>query len=254
MSKESAVKLLHGRIAGHGTVPLVIAGPYRSGTSLVAAICEALGAHLGKELSTGSKHNPKGFHEEPRLARLCRQMYTQPWLHESMDRPRRLAALASWFSMEMAEAGSQKLIGGKHPILCLLVDDVLEAWGDRTRFVLVRRPVEEAIESLRRTNWPEWRTNPGSHEHSINLLAEARDRAIERLGERCLAVEYHQLLRRPDIEVERIATFLGPVEKKSLTKAAALVKPELYRTQLGRSAPDVGPADASRSAARTPSQ
>lgn len=230
--EESAIELLHRRIAARRAVPLVVAGPYRSGTSLVAGVCHALGAHVGRTAKSGNKHNPTTSFEAPLLGRRCRQMYREPWLEESVDRTRRVTLLASWFSMAMNYARGKKLIGGKHPIMCLLVDELLEAWGDRTRFIFVRRPVGEAIESLRRTNWPEWRNSPGSHEHAINLLAEARDRAVDRLGRRCLVVDYHELLERPEVEVERIGAFLGKVDQQRLARATAMVKPELYRTKL----------------------
>lgn len=232
-SQQARVEQLHARITAQGVVPLVIAGPYRSGTSLVASICQALGAYIGEVTTTGGKHNPLGTYEAPELARLCRQMYAEPWLNELLDRPQRVTLLSSWLSTAMTEAPSTKLIGGKHPILCMLVDEVLEAWGDRTRFIFVRRPIEEALQSLKKTSWPDWRDSPGAHEHATNLLAQARDRGVDRLGERCLVVEYHELLKNPAAEVERIARYLGTLDHSVLANAIGRVRPELYRSKSG---------------------
>lgn len=213
-------------------VPLAIAGPYRSGTSLVAGICETLGVHLGDTTGRRNVHNPMGYYESPGLAELCRRMYRQPWLEEAMPRPRRVAALASWLATALDSAGSSRVLGGKHPILSLLVDEVLEGWGERTRFIFVKRPLEEAIASLRKTNWPEWRDQPGSHEHAIRRLAEAGEHAIARLGQRCLVVEYHELLERPAAGVDTIAAFLGCAEPQAaLSAATAMIQPGLYRTR-----------------------
>jgi hypothetical protein len=53
MSKESPAALLHGRIAAHGTVPLVIAGTL-SQRDVPGG--RYLRPHIGTKLGTGSKH------------------------------------------------------------------------------------------------------------------------------------------------------------------------------------------------------
>ncbi|MFN8624792.1 MAG: sulfotransferase [Candidatus Binatia bacterium] len=233
-SNESPIEPLHRRIAAHGVTPLAVAGPYRSGTSLVAAVCHALGADVGALANRATPRNPIGSFEAPLLAERCRQMYTEPWLVESVNRTQRVTSLAAWLSMAMTAAGGAQIIGGKHPILCLLSDELLEAWGERTKFLFVRRPVDEAIASLRKTNWLPWRANPGSHEQAIERLAAARDRAIERLGARSLVIDYHEMLRRPESAVDRIARFLGTGSPAGVAQAIALIQPALYRTKIER--------------------
>jgi hypothetical protein len=229
--RRSSAHLLQADIAARGVVPLAIAGPYRSGTSLVAGICHALGAYVGRAVRTRSPQNPRGFYEAPLLAEYCRRMYAQPWLEELLDRQDRVTLLATWFRVAMDEAGDRRVIGAKHPILCLLVDDVIEAWGRRTRFIFVTRPIEEAIESLRNTKWPEWGDHPGSHEHAVRTLAQARDRAAKKLRKRCLVTHYHDLLNSPAAEVERIAQYLGLRDPEAIAGATATVDPALYRTR-----------------------
>ena len=59
------------------SIPVVVTGMHRSGTSLIASFLQALGVNLGDELIEADANNPHGYFEAKEVVRLHQQMLAQ---------------------------------------------------------------------------------------------------------------------------------------------------------------------------------
>ena len=181
-------------------VPAVVAvvGPFRGGTSCVAGMLHKLGVSMGDRLKPPTRANPTGFFEAAQLARICRQSFREPWLTEQNTHAQRVARLRNW-----AAGRDGQLIGAKHPTLCMMVGDMVDAWPD-LRLVVVDRPADESILSLRRQGW--W--TPKAREAVIPTMVETRDTALANCARPVLRLKHHDTLADPAATVDRLIQFL----------------------------------------------
>ncbi|GAB4133018.1 MAG: hypothetical protein Kow0040_14690 [Thermogutta sp.] len=182
-----------------------VVGPFRSGTSCVAGILHALGISMGAQLPSPEqtkRFNPKGTFEAVWLAKMCRRFFNEPEMIEQVPRPQRIAELRRWAEDRTRQVGQDRLIGAKHPTLCLMVEDMIEAWPD-VRFIAVNRPVEESIKSALAGGWLP------TAERAIPMMIEARNQALERVCSPVLWLEYHDLLKNSANAIERLIAFCG---------------------------------------------
>lgn len=92
--------------------------------------------------------------------------------------------------------------GAKHPSLCLAVPHLWASWVSIVP-VVVRRPVDEVVASLRRSGW--W-TEKERWEATTRLVA-ARDHALA--GVPTIDVELQQLRAAPRSTIRRLAWEIG---------------------------------------------
>jgi hypothetical protein len=161
---------------------------------------------MGAEFPKPNSANPKGFFEATRLADLCRMSFLEPWLVEDVFAEDRIALLRRWAGDRCFDLrGKSGFAGGKHPILCLLGADLMQAWND-PKFIVVDRPVEESIRSAIKANWG-W-PEPAIR-YALNLLVDAREEFLEKYSPRHLRVSFHRTLLQPARIVDEICEFLG---------------------------------------------
>lgn len=170
---------------------VAVVGLYRSGSTAVAGALHRLGVDMGAPFFDE-------YYESAELADLLRRWWNEPKMRETVPRPERVVELGRWICGR--EADGRQWVGAKHPLLSLCGDDLVEAWGEDTRFVWCQRPFEESVASLRRVRW--WR---GSRAPQRKLWDELNRFFDHRT---CLPIGYADLMAHPARQIDRLCDFL----------------------------------------------
>lgn len=203
---------------------IAVLGPYRGGTSCVAGCLHRLGVSMGHAWAT-IPANPTGTYEAVALAKFCRASFQEWRMTESTNRRARIAGLRSWALSRQRDIRAPAPIGAKHPTLCLMIPEMLEAWP-AVKFVAVHRPENEVVQSFAKCGWC---NSPAVTEQTAKLLIETRDQTLHRLPDRqVLHVDYHALLANPASELNRIVGFasIAPSDAQ-MDEAIKFVNPKL---------------------------
>ena len=132
---------------------VVVLGPYRGGTSLVTGIIESLGVFVGEKfLNARTGYNT---YEAIRLREQCLKCFDERSDHWGYQRSYadRVFLLKQWYTWAcgISEQRGAMAVGGKHPTMCMLVDELAEAWCDRDGnpplFVSVKRSEADVLRS-----------------------------------------------------------------------------------------------------------
>ena len=185
---------------------IVVSGLPRSGTSLMMSMLGAGGVELlTDDVRRPDVDNPRGYFE--------------------LERVKSLARDASW--LELARGKAVKVISG-------LLEHLPSA--HRYKIVFMQRDLDEILASQERML--DRRGVPRDAEDEAGLEAEftAHLAVTERLLRAGPAFDvcylsYGALLETPDVEIERVVSFLG----RELDRAAmrGCIDPALYRTRSG---------------------
>lgn len=203
---------------------IAVLGPFRGGTSCCAGLLHHLGVSMGQSWST-IRGNPRGTYEARHLAQFCRRAYREHDMTPQLDYQGRVDGLRRWLHSRRRSVTAPTPIGAKHPALCLMVPEVLAAWP-AVQFVVIRRPLDESVASLRKLGWG-W--PPDSIEPTLRRMIETRDQDLAAVSpDRVLAVDYDDLLANPAAAAQRLADFAGvrPTPDQ-LAAALATVDPAL---------------------------
>ena len=231
--------------------PILVVGPERSGTSLVAQLVHAWGAFAGEEslLSPADERNPRGYWE-----------YGPLWdLFEDLGE---FATGRSWWEADFGDvvsakasdptivARAEELVRDmaadgrpwmwKDPALCHFLGFWKVVLPDAVFVCTVRDPGDVAVTWQRFGTWlglpaKSLRCNLLRWQHlALTVLQETA-------GRQALFVEYERLLRSPAAEAERLAAFLASVsgarsERSTVDRMASQVDPSLWRNR-GSDAP-----------------
>ena len=102
-----------------------------------------LGVFMGTEFELAYRE-PHEIWEDSRLSQLCRRALTEPGAQLQMDADSFEAKLRSWADEHRRAARTAgRTPGVKHPLLCVAVDFIREAWGPVVP-VVVDRPFDES--------------------------------------------------------------------------------------------------------------
>lgn len=188
------------RILDHKMPMVAVVGTFRGGTSCVAGVLHKLGICMGQRFKPPGPANPSGFFEAQQLAQLCRRCCKEPKMILQGDVHYRRRALSKWAYHRRLK--KQRLHGGKHPSLCMMIPEVMDAWKN-VKFIRVVRPAEESIASLKRLKW--W--PDGVAERVIPMMIATRDASLK--DKDVHTIEYHELTKSPPREIGRLLSFLG---------------------------------------------
>jgi hypothetical protein len=211
-----------------GCRPIIVLGPERSGTSLVASMIDKWGAYVGAadELSDADERNPRGYWEYKPLWHL---------LEEIGD----LRSGVSWWEATFAERVSAKTSDPrladearrliermesperpwmwKDPALCHFLGFWTAFWDDPVYVLTVRHPLDIA------RSWQAFGASLGRVPTSMtcNLLrwqfmamtAMAVSDRTDRAADSRIFVDYERLLDSPSAEAARLAEFLDPATR-----------------------------------------
>jgi hypothetical protein len=184
--------------------PKVIAvlGPYCGGTSAVAGALHHLGIIMGHKFFGGNQqHTPNGCYEAQRLFEICNQCYPEPAFAGGCQYTKRVELLQGWAAGRCKDGA---IIGAKHPKLCLMVPEMVEAWPE-CKFIVVHRDVEKSIDSITKLGWFAAAIEP---DVLIRRMVDERNNALASVpGERVLDVVYDDLLADPRTILEQAAEF-----------------------------------------------
>jgi len=203
---------------------IAVLGPFRGGTSCTAGVLHRLGVSMGNAWAT-IRGAPRGTYEAQQLAAQCRKLHQEPHMTPLTDRAGRVTALRKWAIGRERTIAEPAPIGAKHPSFCLMVPELLEAWP-KVRFVVVERPLEESVASLRRLGWG-W--PPAIVEPTLRRMVETRDRDLQAVDpSRVLRIRYDELLADPAAVCQRLAEFAGvDPSADQLAAAVEFVDPKL---------------------------
>lgn len=188
--------------------PMVaVLGPYRGGTSCVAGVCHKLGVDMGASFfkSPGLGYET---YEARQLAAWCRKAYKEPTLQETSTYEERVAYLREWKRSRQRAVGPGVICGAKHPLLCLMIPELIEAWGEDTKFVFVMRDTKDVMASFERVKF--WGWGPAKVKAAVERLLLDRTKLTR--AKRVLGVDFEKLRSDSvyrDHMVEAIDEFLG---------------------------------------------
>jgi tetratricopeptide (TPR) repeat protein len=200
---------------------IVVLGPWCGGTSAVAKVLH----HLGVLMGTQFDWNYRELHdtwEDSILSQLCRKAFSEPGAQLQMDARSFEAQLRIWADNHRRAAQIEgRRPGVKHPLLCVAMDHIREAWGPVVP-VVVDRPVANVMASLNRLGW--WKDEQERAESTAHLIA-ARDLALA--GIPTVRVDFEALRASPAVVIRRLADELGLEVTEAQLEAAAdsVVKP-----------------------------
>ena len=142
--------------------------------------------------------------------------FTEPGAQLQMDARSLEANLRSWADSHRRAARAEgRRAGVKHPLLCVAMDFVREAWGPVVP-VVVDRPVANVMASLNRLGW--WQDEQERAESTAHLIA-ARDQALA--GAATVRVDFEELRAAPAVVIRRLADELGLAVTEAQLQAAA---------------------------------
>ncbi len=184
---------------------IAVLGDYFGGTNTVAGLLYHLGINVGVRLPLTQEKDLPQFFEDQMLGEICRQCYDEPWLTDKLPFEDRANHLRRWAGWQCKYSTNQTYFAGKHPILSLMGEEILETWPDPF-FIAVDRPVEESGKQLQRLQWA-W--HPGAVKYAFKQLRDARETFLSRRTPRFIRLSFPEILDDPDRTIETLCGFLG---------------------------------------------
>jgi len=183
---------------------VAIVGGYFSGTSTIAGTMRQMGCFLGSDLGQPESSHPH-FFEDIYLGEICRGCFGEPWLTNQLPYSDRVNHLRRWAGLQCREKPKQILhFCGKHPILSLMGEELMEAWNS-PKFICVERPDEEAYQSMRSMSWA-W--HPDAAKHAFELLRKTRERFFTIREPDLLRISYGRIKENAKEILAEICDFL----------------------------------------------
>ena len=193
----------------------VVLGPWRGGTSAVAAALRSLDVFMGAEFDF-VPYTPHDTWEELRISHLLRRAFDQQTGQFQMDADDFREKLRSWADEHRRAASAAGCRPGvKHPLLCLALDFIRDAWGPVVP-VVVDRPLADVVASL---NKHRWFSDERERTEVASRLISARDLALADTG--AVRVDFDDLRAQPAAVIRRLADQLRLDVTEAQLKAAA---------------------------------
>lgn len=190
---------------------IVLSNP-RSGSSCTAMVLHRLGVSMGRDVDPLPRSKGAGAGEDRKLKALMERITPLPTVDPSMERSE-IIRLLNRYMLGRTERET-RFRGMKHPELCLVAEEMLEACPVKPMIIVVNRPLEASIDSSRRrfSLFPNRKHlfESGRITTYIAAIHVERFRFLQRHPE--LAVHhlnYGDLLAEPQKEVSRMVDFIG---------------------------------------------
>ena len=205
-----------------------VIGPWRGGTSLVTAILESLGVFVGENFFDA--RTDYCTYEDVDLRQACLACFDERpgrWCYYGTHQ-QRVEWLAGWIRTAEARAVETGAVacGGKHPLMCKLVEELQEGWtiADVTRpvFIAVMRSPQSIHRSWTRPRgpgvshwWPRW-----DRQYVVDDLIATRDTALATRHH--IQIDFDSLRQAPEATIEMLAEACG-LPRENVPKAVSLV-------------------------------
>ena len=211
----------------HQPRPLVVLGSFRGGTSATCGVLRELGVFVGNRFW----HCSYGTYEAVGLRTCidkCFNCRNQNWEFVG-SYEQRVFLLRQWMEFARCQAAQRGCYaaGGKNPLMCMLVDEIAEAWkgprGEKALFISVQRPKEEILKNWNRAMSERgWFPRKDRH-RMVNDLIDHRDEALSRHDH--ITIEFRALRETPRQTITQLATQCGlPLDR--LDSAIGFVEPK----------------------------
>ena len=185
-----------------------VMGTYFGGINTLAGAMKELGLFLGVDLGQHSDPKQPQYFEDTYLGEICRNSYSEPWLEENMQRNDRISHLRRWAGLQCKNMPKEiPLVCGKHPMLSLMGEEIMEAWNE-PKFIYIERSPEESYESMKKVSWC-W--HPSAAKYAFNRLAGAREEFFEKYQPQLLRIHYDALKSEPEKILSELCQFLQHV-------------------------------------------
>src|SRR5581483_2123051 len=194
---------------------IVVLGPLGGGTSAVASVLHHLGVFMGSRFDASYRELHQIW-EDSEISALCRRAITLPSGHFQMEPALFGEKLRVWADDHRRAARIAGLRPGvKHPLLCLAVDLLADAWGPFTP-VVVDRPFAKIVATLNRLDWFE---DERERAESMRHLIDSRDLSLADTAK--VTVDFEELRADPVPVIRRLAAELGLDATDAQVQAAA---------------------------------
>jgi GT2 family glycosyltransferase len=210
---------------------LIISGMHRSGTSLMASLCQSAGLHIGERLMWPAESNPIGHFEDLDFY----EFHQRALAANGLGREGFVADTDSIQVPESLQAVARELIatrkklshrwGWKDPRTVLFLDFWNSLLPDALWLFVVREP-SQVIDSLFRRGDAAFLDNPSFALKVWRHYNEIVCAFVRRHSDRCLVMDVSQIGNDPQAVIDTIRNRLGV----SLTAPAAVYRPELLAT------------------------
>ena len=211
-------------------VPNVIAvlGAARSGSSCTAGILHTLGVSMGINMLPPNEMNPKGFFEAVGLRRMLAftfRMVQDEGLKKLLSSDEIISNLKRHVNERM-QRGSRSPLGVKHPWLCLLIPEMVEAWPG-LKAVSINRDINAVVASMEATGqFPGGKQNQRCNQ--VEKLIAKRDADLQQAGIPTLKLNYADVLKDSAKTVRDLVEFLGIMPtNEQIAEAVSFVDPTL---------------------------
>jgi tetratricopeptide (TPR) repeat protein len=182
---------------------IVVLGPLGGGTSAVASVLHHLGVFMGTRFDASYRELHQIW-EDAEISALCRRAITLPSGEFQMEPVLFQEKLRTWADEHRRAAHIAGLRPGvKHPLLCLAVDLLADAWGPFAP-VVVERPFAKIVATLNRLDWFE---DERERAESMRRLIAARDLSLASTAK--VRVDFEELRANPVPVIRRLADELG---------------------------------------------
>ncbi|MEM9367873.1 MAG: nucleotide disphospho-sugar-binding domain-containing protein [Planctomycetota bacterium] len=209
---------------------IFVLGSWRGGTSLVAGILRSLGVFIGNRFVEAKTGYPT--YEDLALRQACLACFdetTEGWGYRGTKEDR-INRLRQWLepAKTLANVARYVAVGGKHPVMCKLIDELEAAWATLTGSSPIYVSVERTIEDIFRS-WDRPAAADGSawwprddRDQAVRDLLTSRDEALS--NREHVVVNFEELRRDPRAVISELADVCHlPLDE--IENAISLVKP-----------------------------
>jgi tetratricopeptide (TPR) repeat protein len=194
---------------------IVVLGPLGGGTSAVASVLHHLGVFMGTRFDASYRELHQIW-EDADISALCRRAITLPSGEFQMEPLLFQEKLRIWADDHRRAARIAGLRPGvKHPLLCVAVDLLPDAWGPFVP-VVVDRPFAKIVATLNRLDWFE---DEQERAESMRHLIAARDLSLANTAK--VRVDFEDLRANPVPVIRRLADELDLGVTQAQVEAAA---------------------------------
>ena len=185
-----------------------VMGNYFGGINTLAGAMKKLGLFLGINVNRHCDPQQPLFFEDSYLAEICRNSYAEPWLEERRPQIDRINHLRRWAGIQCKNTSNNvPLICGKHPMLSLMGEEIMQAWKE-PKFVSIEHHHEESYDAMKKVPWC-W--HPSAAKYSFALLEKAREDFFAKYRPPLLWITYDTLKAEPERILSELCEFLNHV-------------------------------------------
>lgn len=189
------------------TTCIVVLGGHRCGTSAVAGALHHLGVFMGHKLIGATPFNPRGHWEDVEFVELHKKIvggWKRPCVDFEPVRKRYTALIRK-------REAEHKLWGFKDPRACYVFPYFLRCVKAEVKVIAVNRSMRSSAQSMvkRRKAGSSVNVTPGQAQGITRQYRDARWLGLQVYSGPILRVQFEELTKYPQAQVERIARFVG---------------------------------------------